>query len=173
MPGTQIDKYQIILNTQGTDLRTKKEQTTQLRGEKRPHPKRLEVRSCGLGDKQITGVVEGREHWLWREAHACARMWEECTGVCTRKILPQSHWLGQKEGLIFVSFCNQWGSKTWVLEAHGMAGIEPWGCCSAPGKMVPTFWSASEKGGISFLGQRNWWVPFSFPAPQHRCRDTC
>ena len=44
----------------------------------------------------------------------------EHTGICIRGTLPQSCWLGKQEGLIFMIFCNQRGSKTGALEVHGL-----------------------------------------------------
>lgn len=48
----------------------------------------------------------------------------ECAGIHTRGILSQSHWLGKREGLIFMSFCNQRGSKTGVLRSTVLARID-------------------------------------------------
>lgn len=60
----------------------------------------------GLGEKQITGAMEAKEP------------------LHTRRTLSQSHWLGKQDGLIFMSFCNQWGTKTGVLEVHQLGWEE-------------------------------------------------
>ena len=42
------------------------------------------------------------------------------TGECTQRMLPQSHWLGKREGLNFMSSCNQGGLKAGVLKVSGL-----------------------------------------------------
>lgn len=46
-------------------------------------------------------------------------------GDLSRKTFSQRHWMGKQEGLIFMSFYNQWNSKIGVLETSHMAGVEP------------------------------------------------
>lgn len=46
------------------------------------------MRRPGLGDKWITGAVEGRDPWS--ESKARERGREECTAVWRKRILPQS-----------------------------------------------------------------------------------
>lgn len=59
-------------------------------------------------------AAERREPWLQTD--------ERERGV-HRKTLPQSHQLGEEEGLIFVSF---WDFRDFgILEVHDMASIEP------------------------------------------------
>lgn len=70
----------------------------------------------------------GNDHRCCREEEALVAEKRlervECTGSSTRGILAQSHGLGKGEGLNFVSFCNQWDSKTGVSEVCSMAVIE-------------------------------------------------
>ena len=64
-----------------------------------------------LGLKQTAAATEEGELWLRRKARE--------SGVqrgTHRRIFPQSHCLGKREGLIFVSSSNQWGLKTGVLK---------------------------------------------------------
>lgn len=60
---------------------------------------------------------------LWRggsSGHTEKQERENHIGECTRSTLPQSHWMGKSEGLIFMSFCKQvedWsfnGQQIWL-----------------------------------------------------------
>ena len=77
----------------------------------------------GLGEKKITGAIEP---WSPRKA----REGERGEWMHKENIFP-NHWLGKQEGLIFMNFYNQCGSKTGVLEVHSVAGVEPERHCSA------------------------------------------
>lgn len=111
--------YQIILNTQEIDVRTDKTNCTNRR------------RNDATSKK-----VESAETWFGRETDlGCCRgngalvaekgEWVECTRICTKITLPQSHQLGNQEGLIFVSFCNQLGSKTGDQRSRVWLGQSP------------------------------------------------
>ena len=67
VPQTQLDNYQIILNTPEINLKTDTT-TPQLQEEKRPPEGRQEVWRSGLGKKQIviTGAEDRRELRLQR-----------------------------------------------------------------------------------------------------------
>ena len=60
-----------------------------------------EVQRCDLGEKQITVATEGREQRPWKRQEN-----EEHTRECTRRTFPQSHRLGKRKGLNFVSSCT-------------------------------------------------------------------
>ena len=64
-----------------------------------------------LGEKWILAAVERREVWSQRRV----RERERHTVKCTRTF-PYSHWLSKREGLNFVSSCNQRGLKFGVLK---------------------------------------------------------
>lgn len=98
--------YQIILSTQEIHLTTDR------------------TNCPTTGREEATWrMVGGMEMWFGGEQDS--RVWRgegamvagkggggEHTGKQRERTLPQNHWLRKPEGLIFVRFCNQQGSKT-------------------------------------------------------------
>ena len=69
-------------------------------------------KKCGgmvWGEEQIVGAVEGREPWSRRKVRV------ECTHIRITKTLPPNALAGKMRGAEFL-YCNQWDSKTGILQ---------------------------------------------------------
>ena len=147
------------------------EQTAQPKGEKRP----LQGRWKGWR-------LLWRRNWrwvLWRGRNpGCGERWEIVSQVHRNKHEEKSSpkpWLRKGEGLNFLSFCNQWGSKTGVSKVPRLGSDRDLRTalysCSTPGaeagkrsqadcinwespkghreRQFILFWSTSMRGGVA------------------------
>lgn len=140
----------------------------------------------GLGEKQIMVLQRGES-----SGHRERRERVEQTGISTRRALPPMIWDDFHD-----FFCNQQGSKIGVSEFPWLGWDKtvstlPYSCNrgrqTPPGHTVQSKDHVSGTGRACFVlfrahlsevvlplwGKKNWWVPFTYAAPQHRCIDTC
>lgn len=137
-PWKTLEDYKVILNSQEIDLTTHRTpSTTKGRGEATS----TEVGSTEMwfGAEAGHGCCGGEVPRAQREAK------ERSTQRNAQETLPQSHYLGRGEGLIFLTLWNQWGLKTGLLEVTGLGcdtaqrtlpttGGMIWGSPGAPGE---------------------------------------
>ena len=108
--------------------------------------------------------------------------WERGTLRGRHKNISPKALTPQREGVNFVSFCKQWGSKPGVSQVPRIAGMETWGRCPTPGektgKQLLGRWhvlritSVGRERLLVCFGthlwgvalppwrQRSWWAPF-------------
>lgn len=104
------DNFKFILNTQEINLRIDRRNCT-MKGREEATLKKLEVRKCSLGEKQIMGATERREPLSQRKVREAGMHRDRHKEITSPKPL-----VGETKDADFMSFCKQQGSKD--LEVH-------------------------------------------------------
>ena len=96
---SQLDNYQIILNTPEVDLKTDRTNST-TKGREEATSKNVGSALTCFRRKMYPGCCRGQGAMVTEGKR------EEHTGEHTRKRFPNSHWFGKQEGLNFMNSCN-------------------------------------------------------------------